>query len=120
MPKIHEDDLHCALAQWLTETQKVNGLWWHTPNTHSSVRHAVKLKRMGMRAGVFDFQFVRSDAFLSFLELKMPLRYLNADQKKFMEFLDSSGIPYAIIKTDQTDVMIQQARDFLRRHEFLS
>ena len=120
---IHEDDLHCALAQWLNLMEKMGklkGIWWHTDNTHSSVQRAVKLKRMGMRAGVFDLQFIHDDNFTAWIELKTKRGRLNPDQKIFIAKLEQRKIPYIVIKTDDTMEVINRTEEFLTKHGFLS
>lgn len=117
-PGIREDDLHAALVQWL-RYQKINGLWWHTANTHSSVQFATKLKRLGMRPGVFDLQFLHVDGYPAFIELKTRLGRLTESQREFREFLLQNGIRHAILRSDDTALIIAETERHLRWWRFL-
>lgn len=115
--RVTEDALHIALAQWL-RYQPLVGLWWHTPNTHSSVQHAVKLKRMGMLSGVLDFQFLHPENRIAFIELKRRGGVLNPSQKIFVNWLTENAISYVVIRTDSVDEMCCSARTFLSDNGF--
>lgn len=116
---IVEDDLHRALVQWL-ELQRINGKWWHTPNTSSSIPYAVKLKKLGRKKGVLDLQFLRKPQFNAFIELKRHPQNLSDDQREFCAFLDDVGVPYAVIRTKTPEATISQAQTFLRTHGFIA
>ena len=117
---IIEDDLHFALAEWLTKYARIKGSWWHTPNTSSSIPYAMKLKRMGRKAGVFDFQFMRYPNFSAFIELKLHPNNLSDDQEIFCANLIRMGVPYAVIRTRSPEATIAQAQTFLRENGFIS
>lgn len=115
---VTEDDLHYSLAAWL-RLQRINGLWWHTPNTSSSPQYARKLARMGRRPGVLDFEFLRKPRYPAFIELKVHPRDLSEDQEIFCAALRHMDVPYTVIRTKSPEATIEQANAFLREHGFI-
>lgn len=122
-PRPTETQLHIALADWLklpTTARRLRCIWWHTDNTHSNPARAKQLERMGMRAGVPDFLFLNNDTRVAFIELKRRGGHLNDDQRTFRQWIDARAFPYALISSDDTDIILSKAQAFLERHEFMS
>lgn len=67
-----EEQIHIAVVEHLLLRATPGVVWWHTPNeSKMHVSRRVKLKRMGVRAGVSDLILYRNrEAFA--LELKAP------------------------------------------------
>ena len=119
---ISEDALHIALAEYLRlleSMKRLNCLWWHTDNTHSSPQRAAKLSRMGMRPGVLDFQFLHHDNRVAWIELKKKRSYLNDNQRVFCQWLDTHGIPYVVITSNSSTEIAEKAELFLKQHGFI-
>lgn len=94
-----EDDLAQKVAEFLRWALPPGIPWWHTPNggkREQVVRRdratgreyrfspeAAKLKRMGVRAGVYDLTFIMPNGQAAFIELKVGANDLSDDQIDF-------------------------------------
>lgn len=106
-----EDALQIAAATLLRLGLSDSVVWWHTPNGGSrNKREAVKLKRMGARAGVPDLAFILPDGRAAFIELKAkggraidgrktrPGR-LSTEQETFRDDAQASGALWALARS---------------------
>lgn len=74
-------------------------------NSAAHMRMGAKMKRMGKRAGVLDYEFIWKDQFgatrIAFLEAKMPSKSPSKEQQDFMEDCKALGIPVAVFRSVQ-------------------
>jgi hypothetical protein len=80
---ISEFALHCMVADTLDRFADKTWIWTHFPagEARSAITGA-RLKRMGLKPGWPDFQFINVEGRVFFLELKGDA-YLSEDQQKF-------------------------------------
>jgi len=70
--------------------------WTHIANEGRSPQEGAKLKKMGVKAGWFDYPFVWFNGVrdrLAFLEAKWGKNDFSSSQKTFMAFMIPMGIP---------------------------
>ena len=103
-----EDQITMALARWL-EILKPDCLWTHIANqmpmsgvdrkAASIIGH--QLKRMGKKKGPADFMFVGCPGIpLWFYEIKRKDGSMKKEQKEWLTFCGSRGVPYIYQKAD--------------------
>lgn len=100
-----EDMLHIYTADVLRAFAVHGVIWWHTPNQNKhKVQYRVKLKKMGVRAGVPDFTIITCNTEgprVAFLELKDA----DGGQRKTQEIFERDavyiGVPYVIARTPE-------------------
>ena len=94
-----EDTLHIWTAKYLRLSAVCP--WWHVPNQGKrSIQWVMKLKKMGMRAGVPDFCFILPPVGRSaFLELKYGKRGQRIGQEAFQADAEAAGAFYEIART---------------------
>lgn len=63
----------------------------------TNMRKAMKLKSMGLRAGVSDLVVVLKSGHIVFLEVKRPNQKLSPSQKEFQELCLKNNWPYAVV-----------------------
>lgn len=89
-----EDDLAMAVADYL-ERFAPPYTWWHVPNGGQLARGAFqgeRLRKMGMRAGVFDLHFILPGGRLGVIELKIKPNKPTPEQLDFQRtVLDNHG-----------------------------
>ena len=92
-----ELDLQVFTAQYLKLNAHPDCIHFAVPNGESrSARTGAKLKRMGVRAGVFDFALVLPGGQAAFLELKTEKGRLSTVQKVFQEAAKKAGAITAV------------------------
>lgn len=101
-----EDMLHIYTADLLRAFAAPGVVWWHTPNQNKhKVQYRVKLKAMGVRAGVPDFTIIVPETegnrrpIVSFLELKDAIGVQSDGQIKFERDVTRIGVSYVIART---------------------
>lgn len=74
--KPNEDKLQCTVAQYLdVESRNGDFFWFHVPNGgHRNRIVAAKLKKQGVKAGVWDCLLIGRNHQLYFIELKVDGR----------------------------------------------
>lgn len=101
-PALTETQIHIAVADLLTAFAVPNLIWYHVPNgEHRHISVAVKLKKMGVKAGVADFALVLPSGLgAAFLELKKPGTGGRASraQKDFRAECEAARVPYYIAR----------------------
>lgn len=86
-----EDQIHRAVADHLRLRGSKQMVWWHTPNQGNlPVQYRVKLKRMGVTAGVSDLCFLRNGMFFA-LELKAEKGRPSESQFEFCAAVKDAG-----------------------------
>lgn len=101
--KAEEEGLHVFVADALRRFGRQGVVWWHTPNGGKrSKAAAARLKRMGVLAGVWDFQLV-DEIELFFLEIKSSTGTLSKEQKAFRDSLKHIA-KFAVVKTPEEAV----------------
>lgn len=75
----------------------------------TNMRKAMRLKSMGLRAGVSDLVVVLKSGHIVFLEVKKPGGILSASQKEFQKLCLKNNWPYAVVYSSADAV------DFLER-----
>lgn len=101
MAKNEESMLQEACVSWF-RLQYKNILIWHTGNGGKrNLREAVKLKRMGVLAGVPDLFIPHAAKFCHglFIELKSKNGVLGLNQKEIIKILKESGYRVEICKS---------------------
>lgn len=94
-----EIDLHKAVADFLAATLPKFAVFFHVPNGElGESRVGAKLKRMGARPGVPDFDVI-SQGRAMFIELKTGRGRLSAAQKACIGDLENTGARVAICRT---------------------
>jgi hypothetical protein len=86
-----EHDVHKAVVQHLRAYANPGAVWWHTPNSGNlPVQYRVKLKAMGLRAGVSDLICLcNGEAFA--LELKKDSGRSTESQLEFLDAWRAAG-----------------------------
>lgn len=120
LPRPTETQLHITVADWLVlNNRRLRCIWWHVDNTHMNPARAKQLKRMGMRAGVPDFDFTHYDTRRAFVEVKRRDGRLNDAQKELRSWFYERGIPYLLVRSDNADFIIHETEIFLIQHAFM-
>lgn len=92
-----EFNLQVFTTQYLKLNAGADVVWYAVPNGESrSARTGAKLKRMGVRAGVFDFALVLPGGQAAFLELKTSKGRLSSAQKVFQGNAQRAGALTAV------------------------
>lgn len=88
--------MHCALAAHLRLNAEPNIVWFHVANETGGIgaRRGAMNKRMGVRAGVFDYYFSKRKGTF-WLELKAPGEKLSAAQEQFGVAVMNAGHTWA-------------------------
>lgn len=112
LPKPKEITLHMSAAAFIRVAWPSHLPWWHCPNgeergdrrpyqkkdgtwaTYSPT--GKKLKNMGVRPGVADFQFILPNGQAAFIEMKRPGEDLTEDQIKFRDEVTACGCGYQV------------------------
>ena len=98
-----EYDIHAATVEYLTALgPKLKSYFFHVPNEgRHSVRYRVKLKRMGVKAGVPDLLFVLPGGRLGCVELKTEKGRQSKAQKEFQKTCESYDVPYVLARSPE-------------------
>ena len=96
--------LHVSVVGLLDRFALPGVLYWHCNNTLSNVRHAAKMKRMGVKPGVADLIIMSPSLsplrkMPAFLEFKSPKGRLSEDQIQFAFTVKLLGCRYEIAHT---------------------
>jgi hypothetical protein len=93
--KLSGETLECIkFSDWLNYNPLLKNLYFHIPNERKCTpMHGRILKRMGVRAGVYDYFIMKPSGQYHglFLEMKFGLNKLSDKQKKFKEHADKEG-----------------------------
>lgn len=102
-----EDRLQITVADYLDRCLPDDAVWFAVPNGGSrNVREAVKLKRMGVKAGVPDLCIIwRRRAIL--IELKTAKGRVSPEQNHRMEMLTIAGAVVTVCRS------LDEVSDFL-------
>lgn len=85
-----EDNLQMQVCDYLARVCPV--FFWAVPNGGvRNPREAARLKRMGVRPGVFDLHFLLDEGRLGVIELKVKPNGLTPEQKIFQSWVLESG-----------------------------
>lgn len=113
----YEDAQCCALMEWATlQSATIPDLktLFHIPNGGSrNIIEAAKLKRMGVRRGVFDYflatpRLIEGNLYSgAWLEMKAPKGRLKPEQKDWAQMMNDRGYVVAVCYD------WEQARDFI-------
>lgn len=74
------------------------GIVFHVPNQRAGSEERIKLKAMGVLAGVSDLIFIYKGKHL-YLEVKKPTGTQSRDQKEFEGRIQSNGFSYYIVRS---------------------
>lgn len=101
--KLNPEQRDCIVfADYLriaSKTKTLKGVWLHIPN--EGKRHiivALIMKAMGMLPGAPDYVFCWEDG-SGFIEFKTDDNELNDWQKVYREWVESSGVNYALVRS---------------------
>jgi hypothetical protein len=95
--KPKEIALHCAVAKLLREHCLESWQWFHIPNGEArDIRTAVKLKKMGVKAGLADIALISPGGMFHALELKRLGERLSDAQRDFQSWCVRSAVPYSV------------------------
>lgn len=96
-----EEQLHLSVAKYLNILQAQGHLlWFHPANGGSrNVIEAVKLKRMGVSAGVPDIVLIPRMGPVLFIELKSESGRVSPEQQAWMEALREHGCPAEVCRS---------------------
>jgi hypothetical protein len=95
-----EDELCIACVDWFDRVTMRPFDMVHIPNEGvRTITNGVKLKRMGMRAGVADYLIMNKGVPTGFMEFKFGNNKPTENQKKFREYVVQGGFNYAEIRT---------------------
>lgn len=85
------------------------GIVFHVPNQRASAAERIKLKAMGVLAGVSDIIFIYRGKHL-YLEVKTPDGIQSKDQKEFEGRIQSNGFSYYIVRSvdDVINIMSEE------------
>lgn len=97
-PKQSEDALQMQCVQWYRYQYGDSRLYMNYNNPRSAVA-GVKLKRMGMRAGVADLSLMLPDGRIAYIELKTATGRQSPAQIEFAEDCAALGAPYHLVRT---------------------
>ena len=87
-----EEALHIAIADVLRLSAKPGVIWWHCPNGGKRSRsEAARFKRMGVLAGVSDFQISLPNGRMAFMEVKTPRGIVSEAQEAFLVGMAANG-----------------------------
>lgn len=104
-----EDALAISVADFL-EVAAPDLLWWHVANENATRArinkqgkrynpNGNKRKRMGVRPGVADLQFILADGKAAFIELKVEGSYQSNTQKAFQADVEARGCAYVVCRS---------------------
>ncbi len=112
--RTREDEIQIALFSWLSLYPDVRRLSFHIPNGgNREIQEAVKLKAMGVTAGVPDiFIAIPRDSYHGlFLELKSDGGVVSDVQRNFLYIAGQEG--YCCKVTYGLDAAIETIKDYL-------
>lgn len=105
-----EEALQASFVSTLALLQP-KALYFHIPNGGArTAAEGIIFKMVGVRPGVFDFQFLYRNAQTLFLEFKVPPNDLTDTQQEFGKLLTNLSIPWTVATT------VDQAICFLIFH----
>lgn len=100
VPPPKEDVLHIATVKLLSEHCLPDWRWYHPANGEvRNTRTAVKLKRLGVKAGIPDIVLTSPGGMSYFLELKRIGGKLTRDQESFRLWCVKYGVHHAVART---------------------
>lgn len=97
--KNEEDQHQIALMDWVRLRKDIEPFIFHIPNGgRRNKREAVKLKKMGVKAGVSDlfFAFPSRNFHGLWIELKSKTGKVTASQKEWLEKMEKAGYAVAV------------------------
>jgi hypothetical protein len=95
-----EESIHCAVVELLRLKAHRDLIWFHPANGEERrLTVAVRLKRMGVVAGVPDLAFVLPDGRAAFLEVKTRNGRFSPEQMAFRGRCKAVGAPFAIARS---------------------
>jgi hypothetical protein len=113
-----EAELQAAVVDHIRTRGAPGLVWWHTPNssklggkrTCSGVPlEAIRLKRLGFRAGVSDLLFVHSGCIFA-MELKAPRGRTSEAQDSFLADMKAAGVLTAVC--DDVGLALQKLEEW--------
>jgi hypothetical protein len=97
---VSEDLIHCGIADLLRFKGHRLLIWFHPANGEErATRVGVKLKRMGVQAGVADFALTLPDGRSAYIEVKNSKGRQSVEQVVFQSRCDRIETPYAIVRS---------------------
>ena len=96
-----EDDLCIACVQWFNrlfgDDRRFDLI--HIPNeARRSQWEARRIKDLGLRAGTPDYLVQLNGKPVGWLEFKFGKNTLSPEQKKFKDYVESGGFPFAVVR----------------------
>jgi hypothetical protein len=90
--------LQCAVADMLWKLQRP-GWWWSAipSGEYRTEATGKRLKRMGLKPGMFDIVLIGPDSTHYWLELKADKGVMSEDQLIFEEMLCGRGVSHAVV-----------------------
>ncbi len=101
--KRSEYDIHVATVDYLHALgPKLKSHFFHVPNEgRHTVKYRVKLKRLGVKAGVPDLLFVLPGGRLGCVELKSDKGRQSKAQKEFEKTCEHYDVPYVLARSPE-------------------
>jgi len=105
---IHINNTYCL------EHHPCRGIVFHVPNQRTSPTERIKLKAMGVLAGVSDLIFIYKGKHL-YLEVKTPSGTQSRDQIDFEGRIQSNGFSYYVVRSveDVKNILQAEYSEFL-------
>lgn len=116
---LSEDDVQIGIAAFFFELEKKTSsfTFFHVPNGGKRPRKtAMRMKRMGQRAGVHDLIFVMKAGVTVWVELKLPGEAPRPTQTEFHEKLLSLGHKHNLVHAATPNEGITQILEILFRY----
>lgn len=105
-----EERLQSSVVQHLMLRGTPDTIWYHPANGGlRSKRTAIRMKKLGVVAGVPDLAFVLSDGRAAYMELKAPKGVLSPAQKAFRDKCSRMEVEYAVVSSLDTALDILTA-----------
>lgn len=110
-----EDSIQISIVNWFRYVLPHGWNIFAVPNGGSrDKREAAKLKRLGVKAGVWDLLILgqlNGEPWAGWIEVKTATGRLTPEQKDFRDGLKDKGFPHAVCRS------IEDARKFARDHD---
>ena len=111
MAQHREQDLQISVIRYLRVVAP-DLLYWAVPNAigiKNTARAGALNKRMGVRAGVADLNFILADGKAAFIELKVEGAYQRPTQKAFQADVEARGCAYVVCRSlDDVRVTLEE------------